>query len=110
MVIIVRKASTYFGRISLTDSKGKKLLLSEDEKLIFTVKKKLDSSDIIINKIIHEYDQINETYPFVLNASETDLPTGRYFYDVGLSCKNGEFYHITAPDEFIINGSLARGE
>lgn len=112
MSITIKKASTFYGRITLTDKNNNGIIISEDDKLIFSVKKSLkDSNDeIVITKVFYDYDQLEGKYPFVLSAEETDLPIGIYYYDVGLQRKNGEFYHITTTDEFIIKESVTRKE
>lgn len=110
MIIIIRKASTFYGKIILTDKNNNRIIISENDKLIFSVKKSLknNDNDIVITKVLYDYDRLNEAYPFVLSAEETDITSGTYYYDVGLQCSNGEFYHVTTPDEFIIEESIAR--
>ena len=111
--MIVRRASTFYGRINLTNENGDGIILSDSDYLIFSVKKSLktnNANNIVIHKTLHEYDQINGSYPCVLSVEDTDIPSGNYFYDVGLQCSNGEFYHVTMPDLFIIKESIARKE
>ena len=110
MFIIVRRASTFYGRITLTNDNYDGITISEGDKLIFSVKKSLkeNNDEILISKTLYHYDQIDGGYPFVLSAEETDLPADKYYYDIGLQCKNGEFYHVIMPDQFIIRESIAR--
>ena len=111
MFIVVRKASTYYGRITLTNENYDGVTLSENDKLIFSVKKSLkEDSNALITKTLYHYDQLDGGYSFVLSTEETDLPAGTYYYDVGLQCGNGEFYHVTMPNQFIIRDSVARKE
>lgn len=112
MIIIVRKGSTFFGRIIITDKSYNRILLTETDKLIFTVKTDLndDNKNYIIKKIINSDRELNGEYCFELTPEETDLPAGTYFYDIGIQRKNGEFYHIDMPDEFIVKQSISRKE
>lgn len=110
MIIIVRKASTFFGRIILSDSSGNRLLLTDEDKVIFSVKKSLDDADedVMIYKVLTVFDEFEGGYVFELSPEDTDIPIGRYFYDIGVQRANGEFYHATMPDEFIIKQSITR--
>ncbi len=110
MTIIVRKASTFFGRLILWDTCGNGLLLTDGDRLIFSVKKSLDDADEknIIHKTLDSGDEFEGGYVFELTPEDTDIPIGKYFYDIGVQRANGEFYHATMPDEFIIKQSIAR--
>ena len=112
MTVIVRKASTFFGRIVLSDSEQNGLLLSEQDKLIFSVKKSLneddDDQDYVICKVLTADNEFQGGYVFELSPEDTNIPTGRYFYDIAIQRENGEFYHVTIPDEFIIKQSISR--
>ena len=110
MVIIVRKASTFFGRITLSDTGGNGLLLTDDDKLIFSVKRSLDDADenVIICKVLTAGNEFEGGYVFELTPEETDIPTGKYFYDIGVQRADGEFYHAAMTDEFIIKQSISR--
>ncbi|MED9970004.1 MAG: hypothetical protein UFA98_08355 [Ruminococcus sp.] len=113
MFIIVRKGSTFFGRIELTDRDQNVVLLEETDKLIFTVRKGYYSEEEgnpLIKKVITPDREIEGGYCFELTPEETDLNPGTYYYDIGVQCENGEFYHIDMIDEFIINPSVSRNE
>ena len=112
MFIVVRKASTFFGRITITDKNQNGVILDSADKLIFTVRKSLkdDPDDAKIKKVITADHEFEGGYGFELTPEETDLPIGIYHYDIGLQRENGEFYRIMIPDQFIINSSVARKE
>ncbi len=113
LFIIVRQASTFYGMINLTNEYLNSITLNEGDKLIFTVKKDYHTNtkeNILISKTLHDYDEIHGGYPFVLTPDETDISSGTYYYDIGLQCSNGEFYHITMTDEFIVKESVSRKE
>ena len=112
MFIIVRRASTFFGTISITDCDNNRIVLSNTDKLIFTVKKHQDNEDEspVIKKVMIPNRQSEGEYVFELTPEETDLSPGIYYYDVGVQRSNGEFYHIDIPDQFIIKESISRKE
>ena len=111
MLIIVRKASVFYGKINLTDENGNTVILSDGDELIFSVKKSLATdSPVIIRKSVSDYDQINGAYLFTLSADETNIPHGTYFYDIVLKLSNGEFYHVTPADQFIVKETVSRKE
>ena len=111
MFIVIRKATTYFFRIHITDDQKNTVLLTDTDKLIFTVKKDLNDSNenSVINKIMTSDDELEGCYGFELTPEDTtDTPVGTYYYDAGVQHENGEFFRIMIPDQFIINASLAR--
>ncbi len=110
--MIIRKASTFYGRINITDNNHNGVLLSENDYLIFTVKKNAfdETENPIIKKIIPSDRQIDGGYCFELTPEETNLPTGDYFFDIGVQRENGEFYHIYTVEKFIIYPSVSRKE
>lgn len=111
MTLTIRKASDFYAKIRLTSSDGAPVLLSDGDELVFGVKKSLvRESPVVIRKTLHDYDQMDGSYPFTLTADETDIPCGEYFYDIALQCANGEFYHVTPADSFIVKETVARKE
>lgn len=110
-MIVIPRSNTYFGRITLTDGTNTVLLAGTD-KMIFAVKKNPDdeNEEVLIKKIITSDREIEGGYGFELTPGETDLSPGTYFYDVGIQRENGEFYHVTQPDRFIIKQSVSRKE
>lgn len=113
MFIVVRKATTYFFRIRITDGNKNTVLLTDTDKLIFTVNKRLIESndDPVIKKIMTSDDELEGCYGFELTPEDTaDISTGTYYYDAGVQRENGEFYRIMIPDQFIIKSSLSRKE
>jgi hypothetical protein len=113
MFIIARKATTYFFRIRIIDENKNIVLLTDTDKLIFTVKKGLNDNngDPVIKKIMTSDDELEGCYGFELTPEDTaDVSTGTYYYDAGVQRVNGEFYRIMIPDQFIIKSSLSRKE
>ncbi len=113
MFMIVNRGSTFYGKITLTNDSGIPVQLSDDDCLIFCVKKdyeKNNSPNILIRKSLYPYDELDGSYTFMLTAEDTDIPAGTYYYDIALQCGNGEFYQIINTDEFIIKESVSRKE
>lgn len=113
MFIVIRKATSYFFRIRITDDQKNTVLLTNTDKLIFAVKKGLNDSndEPVIKKIMTSNDELEGCYGFELTPEETaNTPVGTYYYDAGVQRDNGEFYRIMIPDQFFIKSSLARKE
>ena len=113
MFLVIRKATTYFFRIRITDGNKNTVLLTGTDKLILTVKKNLDNSNeqSVIEKIMTSDDELEGCYGFELTPEDTaDTPVGTYYYDAGVQRENGEFYRIMIPDQFVIKSSLTRKE
>ena len=110
MFIIVRRGSVFFGKLCLRDEEDSQVELSEDDRIIFTVRKTLGGGAPLIRRILYPGEEIGGAYPFMLTAQETDLTPGTYYYDAALECANGEFYHLMAPDEFIVSETISKKE
>lgn len=109
MLLTVRKNSDFYAKIDLTDLDDNKIILDDGDELVFSVKKSLVSnSPVVIRKTFHDYDQLDGSYPFKLTANETNIQAGIYFYDIALKCSDGDFFHITMPDQFVIRETVAR--
>lgn len=70
----------------------------------------IQNAPVIIRKSLHDYDLINGVYTFTLSADETNIPHGTYFYDIALKLSNGDFYHVTPADQFIVKETVSRKE
>ena len=113
LFIVIRKATTYFFRIRITDDNKNTVLLTDTDKLIFTVKKGLNDSNEqpVIKKVMTSDNELEGCYGFEITPEDTaDMPIGTYYYDAGVQRENGEFYRIMIPDQFFIKSSLARKE
>lgn len=110
MFIIVRKGSVFYGKLVLRDEECADVELSEGDRIIFTVRKKLSGGTPVIRKVLYPGEEIGGAYPFMLDGEETDIAPGTYYYDAALECQNGEFYHLTDADEFIVCETVSEKE
>ena len=106
----MKRASTFFGRIVLTDKENNTVLLTNTDKLFFSVMEKCcdNTGNHVIDKTITVDREFEGGYGFELTPEETDIPEGTYYYDIGVQRENGEFYHVCMPNEFIIYPSVTR--
>lgn len=65
--------------------------LTENDKVVFTVKRKITDDLPVIQK--------TGAYVVVEHADTKDLPFGGYFYDIQVTFANNEKYTIVAPTE-----------
>ena len=84
MFLVIRKATTYFFRIRITDGNKNTVLLTGTDKLILTVKKNLDNSNeqSVIKKIMTSDDELEGCYGFELTPEDT----ADTHYDTGSVC------------------------
>lgn len=109
MVLIVRRGSSFFGRITVRDKEHGRVRLTGDEKLVFTVRRTLENDpEPVIRCVMTPGDELEGGYVFMLTPEETDIPAGRYYYDIAVVGDNGGFYHITEPDELIVRQTISR--
>ncbi len=110
LFIIIRKATSVFFRIRITDEKNNIVLLRDTDKLFFTVKKNPDNEmeQPIIRRVLTAEDELEGCYGFELTPADTDKPAGTYYYDAGVQRENGELYRIITPDQFLIKQSVTR--
>ena len=86
--------------------------LALTEKLVFDLKKSPYNTDYIISKQLDAENtaQDGKGYVLKLSTQETNLPQGRYYYDVALKRADGELEPIIACADFIITNSVARSD
>lgn len=97
---IVRGTSNTFG-LTITDGDGNPYTLSENDTLVFGLKRReRDDQRVLIKPITHSVD---DEYFLELSPEDTiDLVPGRYYYDVGLQRGDDVFYNIVEQSEFLI--------
>lgn len=97
---IVRGTSNTFG-LTITDGDGNPYTLSENDSLVFGLKRReRDEQRVLIKPITHVVDG---EYFLELSPEDTvDLFPGRYYYDVGLQRGEEVFYNIVEQSEFLL--------
>lgn len=104
-MITIRRGTTNEFVVALTDENGSAYSISEDDKLIFGVKKTIKQNDYIFSKTVEAsaYDELKGGYVVSLIPEDTqELAFGDYVYDVGLQTAEGEFYIVCPCDTFTI--------
>lgn len=96
--------------ISIADIDGNIYNLQSAESLVFGVKSNPDSSDYDIKKVLTADDETESGYLLVLSTSDTDLPAGRYYYDIALRTADGELVQIIDTSRFEITESVVQSE
>ncbi len=86
--------------------------LSNDEKLIFGIKKYAYNSEYIIRREITsgDYDSELDAYPITLSSDETNISPGTYYYDAALQRNNGQLEKIIGCTELEIVRSVVRSD
>lgn len=77
--------------------------------IYFTVKKTSsdpDSSALIFKEITEHTDAINGKSRLDLLISNTNLPIGRYLYDLVIVFPTGDRKHLISPSPFVITPTL----
>ena len=112
MFQVIRQATTYFFKIRMKDDNGNTVLLTDTDKLIFTVKSSLNDTneEPVIKRVMTADDELEGCYGFELTPEDTNKPVGKYYYDIAVQRENGELYRIMIPDMFIIKSSITRKE
>ena len=92
--IYLTRGDTAQFSVSITDDKNEEYQLQENDKLIFTVRKKPKNTEILIQK---------RGADIIIAPSDTSgLPFGEYSYDVELTYDGGIVDTIIPPSPFVI--------
>ena len=82
--------------VSLTDNLGVPYEMASDDKLTFSMAKEVEG-EIVLQK------QAVGTNRFVFEPIDTsNLPFGKYIYDIELTTANGDVYTVIAPNNFVV--------
>jgi len=77
--------------------------------IYFTVKKSSSESDLealIYKEISGHTDSINGKSRLDILSTDTDLPIGRYLYDLVIVFPQGDRKHLISPSPFIITSTV----
>ena len=81
---------------------------NENDIVRFGVKRTENSNDFEIEKEITEYDAETNSYIVRLAPEDTDVDTGRYWYDVGLQTNDGGYYMLIKADHFNVTPAITK--
>ena len=94
-IVIIRGDSGAF-TISIADTNGSPVALTDGDVLTFTLRRTPRSSTIVLQKTITDGT-------LTINPSDTqDMPFGSYVYDVELKRADGYTDTIISPHEFLL--------
>ena len=110
LIELIRGNTTNF-RLKLTNSDGTQYVPSENDTIIFTLKKSInkDAKAIVIKKISSRFSGGDMLISFEPQDT-VDLSEGNYYYDVAICINGNEFYTVISCDTFKINSALSEME
>lgn len=88
------------------ESTGKKFEPSNNTKVIFGVKRNPDDTDYLIQKNLKYQSSVNNYKLELVPGDTSNLPYGRYWYDIGLSDGEDYFVQIFPTSVFMISPSV----
>jgi len=94
---LTRGDTAYFGVSIIDSSTGTEYEPSDDDVILFTIKKSVNASDSLIQK---KFGEVNNNLFKLLPEDTSDLRYGRYQYDVQLTRGNGDVYTVIPPTVF----------
>ncbi len=101
-------------RVFMTDiiimNNDKYYKLGNGEKLIFGLKISSLSDEYIVRKILTDKNISGNGYRLNLTGTDTDIPQGRYFYDVALMKNDGELVKVIGTTECWVEKSIVRSD
>lgn len=108
--IFISRGNTASLELFIADHNGTPYLLKKNDKLVFSVKKACDHSEVLIRKdtyTIATFKDDNKPsyniYTFNIESADTEsLDFGNYVYDVVLYFANGRTETIIDPSQFRI--------
>lgn len=94
--VTVTRGDTLHLEISLQDQDGQEYILQDGDKLVFTLKKNVNTKEIVLQKDII-------ANKFTISHMDTAiLSYGTYVYDIQLTQSNGDVTTVIKPSKFII--------
>lgn len=84
--------------------------LSENEKIVFGVKRYVDDTSYIMTKELTSSDITEDEHGYLLTLStnDTNVQAGYYYYDMAVQLDNDELIPIFLADDFVITPAIVR--
>ena len=79
-------------------------ILSDGDKVTFTVAKKLEQEKPIIQKVVTSF--VDGVAIVTLDSIDTDIEIGTYLYDIQIDLASGVIDTIIGPAHFIVEGGV----
>lgn len=100
-IIKFHRGDTYSFSIDLLIDEGIPYELKDTDKLVFTVKKTVNTSKVLIQKTI-----TSDLSVIIEHADTADLAYGNYVYDVQLTQAGGIVQTVIGPCSFILEDEV----
>lgn len=78
--------------------------LDEGDTVYFTVNTELEKEEALIQKRITEFE--NNVAVISLSKIDTDIPVGKYYYDIQVNTADGRVDTVVGPYSFKIKGGV----
>ena len=82
----------------------KNYLLDEGDVVYFTVNTEVEKQNPLIQKVITEF--VNHKAVIRLTSADTDLPIGKYLYDIQINTADGRVDTVVGPFKFQVKGGV----
>ena len=107
IVYTIDKGTTEYISLTLKDkATGNTYVMGSNEKAIFGIKRRLEDSTCIVTKQFDVNNYYDGKYTFSLSSSQTNIPQGRYFFDIGVKLSNGDFVKPIKNKPLRIKGNV----
>lgn len=77
-------------------------ILDTGDTVYFTVSKELEQPEPAIQKVITEFDEHKAIV--ILSSEDTNIPVGKYYYDIQINTADGRVDTVLGPHTFKITG------
>lgn len=81
-------------------------ILQPGDLITFTVNSEVENDKPLIQVVVDEFDEENNTVAIALTQSDTDLEPGNYLYDIQLDTIGGATDTVIGPAKFKVIGGV----
>ena len=107
---IVIQRNRYFPFVISAYDGNSPLVISSGEKIVFGVKKNPTDTNCVLKKVLTSSNmtEIDGEYLVTLTTSDTDIDSGRYYYDIVYKDSSGELHPIIQKQMFVVADCVVR--
>ena len=80
--------------------------LQPGDKITFTVNAEVENKKPLIQVVVEEFNEENNTVAIALTQEDTDLEPGNYLYDIQLDTVSGSTDTVIGPAKFKVIGGV----